>query len=55
MAREISRVNPQFLQEQKNRRDTLASTPGNSGNSVPELRDRLTVVEEIVSIRQPGT
>ena len=55
MARKQTRVDPQFLADQKQRRDTLAGTPGNSGNSVPELRERLTVVEEIMAIRQAGT
>ena len=51
MARKTSRVNPQFLQNQTIKRTELSDLPPGSGNSVPQLRERLTIVEEIIAIR----
>lgn len=52
MARPTTRIDRQFLIDQKDKRENLRNLPGSSGNSIPELRSRLTVVEEILSLRQ---
>ena len=50
-----SRVNPQFLNEQATRRKTTSDTPGDSQKSIPALRDRVTLLEEILSTREVDT
>ena len=49
--RKSSRVSPTFVEAQKQKRKVLEETPSGNQNNVPALRDRLTVVEEIVAIR----
>jgi len=46
-----SRVDSQFLDDQKTRRVGLNDSDPTSHNSVPALRDRVTVVERLLSIR----
>ena len=46
-----SRIKPQFLIDQATRRKDIAETPGDSQNSVPALRTRVTVLEEILAVR----
>ena len=50
MAREASRVDPQFLQDQKIRRDATANSPGNE-NSIIALRERVDNLEKLLSVR----
>jgi len=50
--RKQSRVDAQFLEEQKVRREAVSTTPGDSQNSIPALRDRVTLLEEILSTRE---
>ena len=49
--RKQTRVNAQFIEQQKLKRKNLAESDSGSENSVPALRNRLTVVEEIIAIR----
>jgi len=51
MARKQSRIVPTFVADQKVRRTGLESSDPSSQNSVPDLRDRVTVVERLLSIR----
>ena len=53
--REQSRVNPIFMSDQLMRRKDIASAPGDSQNSIPALRDRVTILEEILAVRTAGT
>ena len=53
--REQSRVDPVFMADQAVRRKDIASAPGDSQNSVPALRDRVTILEEILAVRTAGT
>ena len=55
MAREQSRIKVNYLQEQAAKRKALAEIPGDSSNSIPALRDRVTVLEEILSLRVHGS
>jgi len=50
--RQPTRISPVFLNEQATRRNTVATTPGDSQNSVPALRERVTLLEEILSTRE---
>jgi len=49
--RKPSRINPQHLVDQKTKRKHLVDQGPDYGNNVPELRERVTVLEEIVGIR----
>jgi len=49
--RKPSAVNPVFIKDQKTRRNTLEVSDPHNQNSVPDLRNRLTIVEQIVGIR----
>ena len=51
MARKDSRVNQQFLIDQITRRTGLESSDPASQKSVPELRDRVTVLERLLGVR----
>jgi len=53
--REPTRVVPAFLTDQATKRKTVTDTPGDSGNSIPALRDRVTLLEEILSTRVHDT
>ena len=50
--REASRVSPEFLQDQQTRRTGLNDSDPNSQNSIPALRDRVTVLERLLSVRE---
>ena len=49
--RKDSRVNQQFVADQKARRTGLESSDPASQKSVPELRDRVTVLERLLGVR----
>lgn len=49
--RQTSRVNPAFMQAQRDKRVVVKDTPPNDQNSIPALRDRVTLLEEILSTR----
>jgi len=49
--RQNTRVDPAFMQAQKDKRVVVDDTPPNDQNSVPALRDRVTILEEILSVR----
>jgi len=53
--RKPTRIVPQFLSEQATRRKDISSAPGDSQNSVPALRTRVTVLEEILAVRTAET
>ena len=53
--RKNSRINDQYLIDQGTKRKTADDTPGNSQNSTPALRDRVTLIEEILSLRTHNT
>ena len=50
-----SRVKQQFLIDQATRRKDISSAPGDSQNSIPALRTRVTVLEEILAVRTAET
>jgi hypothetical protein len=49
MAREATRINTLFLDEQKVKRTTLADAPGQAGG-LPEVNNRIQVIEEILAL-----
>jgi len=49
--RKPTRVSVQHLESQKTKRKTLVDEGPSYGNSVPELRARVTMLETIVGIR----
>ena len=50
--RKPTRVDPAFMQSQADKRVALDTSDPNAQNSVPELRDRVTVLEELLAVRQ---
>ncbi len=48
--RKPSRVNPQFLAQQKDKRVLTEDTPS-SQNSIPDLRNRLNNLEELLGVK----
>ena len=49
-----SRVNEQFVTDQKTLRDILRDEPGQAGG-LPELNDRVEAIEEVISLRIHNT
>ena len=50
--RNNSRVSPEFMQEQKDRRVVLADEPGQAGG-LPALKERVEVIETILALHVP--
>ena len=50
MPRLNSRINPDFVESQKAKREVQEDTPS-SQNSVPQLRERVNQLEEILGIK----
>ena len=45
-----SRVSPEFLQSQKEKRTATQTNPGNE-NSVPAIRDRVANLEHLLAVK----
>ena len=54
MSRPESRVNEQFVIDQKANRKLTNDAPGQAGG-LPELKDRVELIEEILALRVAGT
>ena len=50
--RQPTRIVPAFLTSQIAKRKDISETPGDSQNSIPALRARVTLLEEILSTRR---
>ena len=49
--RKNSRVNPTHITDQKGKRVALENSDPNAQKNVPDLRDRVSVIERIIGIR----
>jgi len=54
MSRPTSRVNEQFVIDQKAKRELLKDEPGQAGG-LPALSDRVEAIEEILALRVHDT
>ena len=53
--RKPSRISPAYVAAQNTKRTEIKDTPGGSNNSVTSLRDRVTKLEEVLSLRVHNT
>ena len=54
MARKQSRVNPAYMASQETIRKSIKDAPGQAGG-LPELKDRVEAIEEVLSLRIHAT